>query len=163
MRKCIIFDPLWRQWRRSRVDDLLVALCSLALCPSSGFITTESVTADWHPDFNPYTSQFWRDRPLCQDGLRPPLCDAGGLQSCDLWTGKTHPKVLLCYFCFIHPGEHFQFPLDCTIFVGHCYWSAHFVKGKVWHFAKYTYLLPFFLMYLILLEPSPSFSNSWRG
>lgn len=88
MRKSVIFGPSWRQLRRPRVDDLLVALCSLALCPSSGFITTESVTADWHPDFNPYTSQLWWNRPLCQDGLRPPLCDAGGLQSCDLWSRK---------------------------------------------------------------------------
>lgn len=53
-----------------------------------------AITADWHPDFNPYTSQLWRDRPplLCQHGLRAPLCDAGSFQPCDPWRREKRPK-----------------------------------------------------------------------
>ncbi len=90
-RKCVLFGPFWWQFSRFRVDDLQTALCLLAFYPSGRFITTESVTADWHPDFTRHTSQLWRHcppPPLSRDGLRPPLCDAAGWQSCDLWSRK---------------------------------------------------------------------------
>lgn len=48
-------------WQTSRVQSGSFAggsVCSLAFFPSRGFITTESVTADWHPDLNSYTSPF---------------------------------------------------------------------------------------------------------
>lgn len=90
-----------------RVDNLLMAACLLALCPSGGAHSHWAITADWHPDFNPYTSQLWRDRPplLCQRGLRAPLCEAGSFQPCDPWRREKRPKRVSGLT--LAPEEHF--------------------------------------------------------
>lgn len=76
---------------RHRVEDVLVALCSLAPCPSSELIPTQPVTADWHPDFNPYTSQLWWDHPplMCQRGRGLPSVTQAAYSPVIAEAGKT--------------------------------------------------------------------------
>lgn len=108
--------PVWWVWETGWV------ICwwrRLARCPIGGAHSHWAITADWHPDFNPHSSQLRRDRPplLCQRGLRAPLCDAGSFQPRDPWGRKKRPKrvsgltLALC-------TQRKIFNLHCTIIEG---------------------------------------------
>lgn len=77
---------------RLRVDDLLVILCSLARCPNSRFITTESVTAEWHQTSTHTPHKFWWETTLlhlCANIVRDLLFVIQAAYSVAYEAGKT--------------------------------------------------------------------------
>lgn len=103
---CVLFGPLWRQFGRFRVNDLLVALCShwhfaqaVGSLPLNQLQQTDTQTSTRTPHSSDKTALLFCAK-MVWDLL---FCDAAGLQSCDLRSRTNTPKSLLRLFALYPP------------------------------------------------------------